>query len=249
MIYVTNTPNNTGVAIYGDYKDFEALYESLHEIVGDEGEYPSYDDARLRVLGVCYDLRHALMGDREIEFVDNGMDVDKMRRLATITSDKNIYLVINVLWPEMLFVTMALNDFVLLYARKQAKNTYTLMRHNKNIWDNTIAHIRLFQAAIAKCLKKTVSDASFARMLNLMNKDYPWVDGYVTQYIDLLNCKFIDMDKEKRLKNIPIMAKRIAEQGKEYRKLKDDLQKAAKIHKCSITDLRLIIDYPENIEW
>lgn len=36
MIYVKNTPNSTGVAIYGDYLDFENLYEALHSVVGDE---------------------------------------------------------------------------------------------------------------------------------------------------------------------------------------------------------------------
>ena len=34
MIFVKNTPNNTGVAIHGDYKDFENLYEALHTVVG-----------------------------------------------------------------------------------------------------------------------------------------------------------------------------------------------------------------------
>ena len=249
MIYVTNTPNNAGVAIYGDFKDLEALYEALHKIVGDEEQFFSYEDVRLRVLGVCYDIRHALMGDREIEFVDNGMDEEKMKRLATITNDKNIYLVINALWPEILFVTMALNDFVLLYARKQAKNTFSLMRHKRNIWDDTIAQVRVFQAAIAKCIKEIVSDTSFSRMINLLNKDYPWVGGYATQYVDMLNCKFIGIDKEKRLKNIPTMAKRLVEQGQEYRKLKSELEEAAKIHKCSVGDLRIQLEFPEYIDW
>jgi hypothetical protein len=52
MIFVTNTPNNTGVAIHGDYLDFNELYEALHEIVGDEDEFLAYGTARLRVLGV-----------------------------------------------------------------------------------------------------------------------------------------------------------------------------------------------------
>jgi hypothetical protein len=134
MLYVKNTPNNTGIAIYGDFMDFEGIYDALHTIVGDEDEYLPYDAARLRVLGVCYDIRHALMGDREIEFVDNGMDEDKMRRLATITTDKNIYLAFNVLWPEILFVTMALNDFIRLYANKQAKKSYDMMLDKRNIF-------------------------------------------------------------------------------------------------------------------
>ena len=39
MIYVKNTPNNTGVAVYGDHRDFEGLYEALHDIVGNEDEF------------------------------------------------------------------------------------------------------------------------------------------------------------------------------------------------------------------
>jgi hypothetical protein len=33
-----------------------------------------------------------------------------------------------------------------------------------------------------------------------MNKDYTWFDNYTWQYLDILNCRFINMDREKRLK-------------------------------------------------
>jgi hypothetical protein len=249
VIHVKNTPNNTGVAVYGDYMDFEELYEALHSIVGDEDEFISYEAARLRVLGVCYDIRHALMGDREIEFIDNGMNEDKMRRLSTITHDKNIYLTIHVLWPEILFVAMALNDFIRLYAKKQAKKSYDVLMDKQNIWDPSIAHVRIFQAAIAKCMKETIPESSISRTMKLMIKDYTWFDGYATQYLDLLNCKFLDMDKEKRLKNITIMAKRLAEQGDEYLKVKRDVVEAAQHYNCSVTSITLQLDYPESIEW
>lgn len=93
--------------------------------MGDEDEYVNYDAARMRVLGVCYDIRHARIGDREIEFVDNGMDPGKMKWMSTITPDKNVYLKINVLWPEMLFVTMALNDFIRLMQGSKQKRVMT----------------------------------------------------------------------------------------------------------------------------
>lgn len=249
MIHAKNTPNNTGVAIYGDNMDFKELYEALHTIVGDEGEFVSYDAARIRVLGVCYDIRHALQGDREIEFVDNGMDADKMKWMSVITPDKNVYLKINMLWPEMLFVTMALNDFIRLYARKKAKKSYDVMLDRLNIWDESIAHVRVFQSAIAKCIKKTVSEASFRRMMNLMNKDYTWVDGYATQYLDILNCRFLDMSREKRLKSIPTIAKRLAEHSDEYRQVKAEIVAAAKKFSTTEDNIRLQDDYPEYIEW
>ena len=42
MIFAKNTPNNTGIAIYGDFMDFENLYEALHNVVGDEDELIGY---------------------------------------------------------------------------------------------------------------------------------------------------------------------------------------------------------------
>ena len=102
-------------------------------------------------------------GDREIEFVVNGMDEEKKRRMSLLAPDKNVYFKIYVLWPEMLFVTMALNDFIRLYARKKAKKSYDFMLDKQNIWDKSIAMVRVLQAAIMKCVKETVSDVSFRR--------------------------------------------------------------------------------------
>jgi len=249
MIFVNNTPNNTGVAIYGDQMDFENLYEALHEVVGNEDEFAAHDAARIRVLDVCYDIRHALMGHREIEFVDNGMNADKMKWMSMIVPDKNVYLKINVLWPEMLFVTMALNDFIRLYAGKKAKKSYDVMLDKKNIWDGSIAIVRVFQAAVVKCIKETVSEASFSRMINLMNKDYTWFDGYTRQYLDILNCRFIDMTSEKRLKSIPTMAKRIAERGAEYMQVKAEVAAAAREYNTYEDNIEAPVDYPEDFEW
>jgi len=225
MVYVKNTPNNTGVAVYGDYMDFENFYEALHTVVGDEDEFVGFEAARTRVLGVCYDIRHALMGDREIEFVDNGMDEEKKRRMSVLASDKNVYLKIYVLWPEILFVTMALNDFIRLYARKKAKKSFM------------------------KCIKDTVADTSFRRMMNLINKDYTWFGGYTRQYLDILNCRFIDMHSEKRLKSIPTMAKRLAERGEEYNQIKSEVAAAARHYNTCEDNINPPVDYPEDFEW
>lgn len=251
MIFAKNTPNNTGIAIYGDFMDFENLYEALHNVVGDEDELIGYYSARIRVLGVCYDIRHALMGDREYEFMDNGLDEEKKKRMEILAPDKNMYLKIYVLWPEMLFVMIALNNFLELYAKKMAKTKYSsnLYAEAKASWDNTIAQVRILQAAVAECLKQTISEAAYARLLNVMNGRYVFTDRYITQYIDVLNDKFISMTSEKRLKNISTFAKRIAEPDREYRELEINLKEEAKKRNCDVNDLRLAIDFPEEIEW
>jgi hypothetical protein len=239
MIRVKSTKNYAGVTISGDFHDFEALYDSLHTIVGDEWEWAAFEGARLRVLGVCYDIRHALMGEREVDFVENGLDQEKMRHLSILANDKNIYLACNVLWPEILFVTMALNDFIKLYAKKQAKNDYNTFSDYRNVWDSSIAN----------CIKEAIPETSVNRVLKLMNYDYSWSDHYATQYLDELNCKFIKMDAEKRLKNISIRAKRLAEMGPEYQAVKEAVLEAARKYDCHMTELRIPTEYPEIIEW
>ncbi|QQK77190.1 hypothetical protein HUG15_17465 [Salicibibacter cibarius] len=248
MIYVKSTPNYAGVSIHGDFFDFEALYDALHTVVGEEDEFIRYEEARLRVLGVCYDIRYALLGARDITFVENGMDADKMKFFSTITSDKNVYLCANVLWPEVLFVTMALNDFIRLYAKKITKKHVNLM-DQKLMWDGAIAQVKGFQAAVIQCIKENVSDAAFRRTINLMAKDYTWFDAYATQYVDLLNIRFMDMDVEKRKKNITIMAKRLAEYGQEYRDVEGEVKRAAREYECDVGEIRLALDYPDDLDW
>ncbi|MDS1030870.1 hypothetical protein RDV78_10490 [Bacillota bacterium LX-D] len=73
------------------------MTRALHTVVGNEDKFFNYDSARARILGFCYDIRHALMGDREIEFVDNGIDEEKKKRLSVLAPDKNVNLKIYVL--------------------------------------------------------------------------------------------------------------------------------------------------------
>lgn len=248
MLFAENTPNNLGVTLCGDQKDFEYLYEALHMMVEDE-EY--FSSARIRVLGICYDIRHALMGNREYQFVENGLTNEIKKYQGFIASDKNVYLKIYVLWPEMLFVLWALNDFSLHYAKKITKNQsmYNLLTNPKLIWDRTYIQIREFQAAIADCIQETVMEHTFTRLINTMNRRSMCGVHYFTQYIDLLNIKFSEMDAEKRLKNISVYAKRIAEQSDEYQQLASEIRESAKKYNCSVDEIRLKLEYPEDMEW
>ncbi len=251
MIYAENTPNNMGVSICGDFLDFENLYDALHLVIGEEEELVEYDSAHIRVLGFCYDIRHAFMGNRDYEFVENGLDEEKKRRMEVLGPDKNIYLKVRVLWPETLFVMIALNNFLELYARKKSKAGYgsDIFVDTKTIWDPAMAQVRMLQAALAECLQKTISKASYARLLNTMNGRYVSSYKYISQYIDLLNHRFINMNPDKRIKSISVFAKRISQRDGEYEDLEDSLLQEAKIQNCHVDDLRLDLDFPEDLEW
>lgn len=246
---VRNTPNYVGIEILGDRMDLDTLYLALHTVVGEELEYKYYEGPRIRVLSVCYDLRHALMGDSDVEFVGNGLDRDKMKRMALVAQEQNLYYKTRVIWPEILFVTAALNDFIRLYAKKQAKNAPLPLLDRRAFWDPSVATVRLFQAEIVKTLKDSVAEASFSRMVNLMNKDYPWMAGYATQYVDMLNIRHLELDADERQKSLPTIAKRLMERGKEYQKMLQDITTMAHKHNCSVENIELSLDYPTQIDW
>ena len=246
MLTLKNTPNLAGIEICGDYQDLDTLYMALLMIIGDEGGYGNYEGARIRTLGVMYDIRHAFQADREFEFVQNGMDEDTMKLLGMITPDKNLYYKANVYYPEALFVTMAINDFIRLYAKKQAKSSTYPLVDKKNLWDVHIATARLFQSLVINCLKEAVTEASFKRILNLLHKDYTWTDGYATQYLDMLNIRYLEIgDREERAKALSVMVKRMIEKGKEYRQVEEEVRRMAREHNCSVEDISLVEDYPE----
>lgn len=239
MLNVNITPNCAGLQVDGDFYDFDQLYIALHEIVGEEDEYTEYSAVRIRVLGFCYDLRHANMGDRKVVHVDNGLTNEILKYHGIVGVKKNLYLSFNTYLPEILFITMALNDFIKLYEKK--------VKHP--IWNETIATVRILQSKITGCLEKILTPHKFKMMMNTINPYWQDYVNYATQYLDLLNIRFLDWDSEKRLKNINIIAKRLAEKGEEYQSVKKDVYEAAVKNDTHPNEMELKIDYPEEINW
>ena len=64
MLSVKTTENLAGVTVSGTYWDLNALYDALTNVIGEEESYPEFEACRIRVLGLCYDIRHAYQGDR-----------------------------------------------------------------------------------------------------------------------------------------------------------------------------------------
>lgn len=256
MISIKNTPNLAGVVISGDFDDFYSLVDAFYEITIDEysEKHQQFIGVSTRVLGLCYDIRHAYQGDREIELVDNNMTDGKMKWHSIITPKNNVYYQCNYLYPEMFFVMLVLNKLIELRVKDLAKTKYILNEamSKKVVWDETIAIIRVFQSQFVKCVKDTLTDATFSRWLNVMNSDYMGIEDIAGQYVDLLNINYIDMNKEKRLKNLSPTAKRIAEfrYNEDHKGIKDVVMRAAEDNHCEPGAIRLRgIEYPDFFEW
>ena len=109
--------------------------------------------------------------------------------------------------------------------------------------------MRILQTQLAEALQDTVSKHAYARIHNLLNDNHIPIIEYITQYLDILNIRFLKMDKEKRLKNISISAKRIANPNEEYFFLKHQVRKETDRLNCCVEDLKVNLDYPEDIAW
>lgn len=255
MIKFENTENLTGVSIIGDYYDLYKLVDAFHAITVDDysEKNKQYEEMSTRVLSVCYDIRHAYQGDREVILLDNNMDNEKMGYHSIITTTKNVYYKCNLLYPEMLYVTIALNELIRLRMKElsKKKSIYEITNDKNVIWDDTIATIRSFQAEFAKCVKEFLADRTFNMWLKYMtNENYILVMYH--QYIDMLNIEYINMTREKRLKNFTKISKKIAEflDSDEYLSIRKSIDNAAKKYNCHKSELKLNgTDYPEFIEW
>lgn len=239
MLEIENTPNLTGVLIKGDRYDFENLYESLHHIVGTEETVKDHYNARIRVLSLCYDLRHAMMGDRNAFFKPHGLDEEDMAYLSLVGSKHNLYLSFEFLWPELLFIVFSLEDFIPLYAK----------REKAYAWDATIMTVRHFQSLVAKLLEETVTPRQFSNIKKLMEPTSIQYEGYFTQYVDVQNIKWMNMTKEQRQKNLSVFAKRFHPESTEYQKEKEAILKAAKEYNCHPSQIHYDRDYPDWVDW
>ena len=146
MITISNTENLAGVCISGDYYDLYKLVQAFHTITINEftEQYIQYHDISTRVLGLCYHLRQAMQGNREVELKNNGMTDEQMKHFALITPKHNVYYKCYCLYPEMFFIVLALNRLVeirIRYLSKQ-KQAQDNAFDRKVIWDETIAIIR-----------------------------------------------------------------------------------------------------------
>jgi hypothetical protein len=258
MLNIELTPNLTGVTISGDIEDLQQLVDAFHFIVADENEkdYAYYESMCIRVLGVCYDVRHASMGDREALLIENGMNRDLMKFHKLVSSENNVYYRCRVLLPEMMFVVLVLNQLAVrraIIVSKQKMGSISL-RHPLALWDEEISVIRLFQAQFAKAIRGVLSEQSYARWLKMMNDDIVSVSGMARQFLDVLNFDWLEWSREKRTKQLVKLADRLTHYraDADYKAILQVINEGARSFGVHPSDVELEgFDYPdeEQIEW
>lgn len=108
MISAKPTENLAGITIEGDHDDFYEIMESIYRMTGLEESYDDYYwSVKNRLLGVCYDIRHAFMGDRDIKLVDNGVHDEMMKWHSMILPRQEVHFSVNIMFPEAVFVALS----------------------------------------------------------------------------------------------------------------------------------------------
>lgn len=239
MLALKNTENLTGVLISGDYWDLDELCTALHHLTGNESRYQDWQGARIRLLNVVHDLRSAYQGTKNVESVGNGLKKDTMKNHDFIASQHNIYYSTEILWPEIIFALVAINDFIHLY--KKYEHTTDLDIH--------IVNARKFQALIAEGLKENMSEESYTFVMQYVLSSNAYVEEYAIQYIDLLNLSYIDMSRDQRTQAFDSITHKIVVQSKDYNNFKSKILTELNKTKSTIHDFQMDIKYPDDIEW
>lgn len=261
MINIVNTKKLAGVTISGSYEDIKEIYEAIERVLG-PGE--SEDLTSLRILGVCYDLRHCFMGNREIEFVENSYHMDLQKYHKVLHPTTNVHFKVNILWLEVMFAALALDDFIKKYRDDKTfnkmMNNAGMTKEQKEYFVLTrfedIALVRLFQEKVWKAFREAVGDAAFKRLYKLAKAEEYYYsiicnyNNYCTHYLDTLEMKYIYTEPDKREKLLATLVKKIIVKGEDYYKVH---RKVSAFAVENNVPKRLVglgeVEYPDSIDW
>lgn len=252
MITAKPTEHMTGITIQGDWEDFNALVDAIHRVTSEEmGECGMFYAAEMHLLGLCYDIRHAAQGDREILQVPNGMTKEMMKFHGQIVPTTNCYFSANILFPEAIFVASAIPSLFIQGIRKVGKPkvewmpTYTLTQ-----WYQDKAMLHTLEGAIWAAFAQAVGDEVAEQILHMKERSTERYIHYLGQYIDKCNIEYIKTDVEKRKDKLRNIAKRIIKKPAAYQKMEQEITYWAKEYDTSVHELRdPKMEYPEDILW
>ena len=215
----------------------------------------------LNCLGLAYDIRHAFMGDREVKLTENGVLDEMMKQHSMIMPKNNLYYSVNVLWTEVMFVVLAMNDYIELasdpktYAAVLSEIPEEAAVEQKKRVTYSIAVVKLFQALVWQEFRKVVGDSRYNRIYKKTLNEYNFVKkleykGFCSQYIDDMTVQYIKTAVEKRPAKLAACIRSIVEKSKDYYDMEHGIYEYARENNVPITEVHMAdIEYPEDIVW
>ena len=228
MIQAKVTKNLTGITIQGDYDDFNDLVNAIYRMTGvDSNEAGLYDEVKMRLLGLCYDIRYAYMGDREVVLKDNVLNEDLKEEMGIKNCEQNIYYSVNVLYPEAIFLALAV------------PNMFICCNYYYGKRDERDQEFKIFS-----------SNSDYLKDKALLKNSREYYMHYVTQYVDYCNLEFLKTDINKRKDKLIDITKKFIKPSKEYQRMEKRIKEYSQKHQIPIYAVEDDnLEYPNEIEW
>lgn len=215
------------------------------------------------------------MGHREIETIDNGMSDELKKYHGQLYPNLNVYYSVNILWIEVIFSILAIEDLINIATNKKLSKKY--INKEMDFWFGDeedkekilkerkiekelripydISIIRMYQATVWKVLGEVLGINRYRRIKKSLTDDYMYYlplkyNGFCTQYLDILNQKYIHTNPEKRVNLLAATIRKLIKPDNEYYDIEADVKEYAIENNINYIDVRLAnVDYPEELEW
>ena len=203
--------------------------------------FPSCGDM---VYGVAYEIRKAWMGERGINLTPTHEIFSSELITEMDLPEDQILLYTQLVWTDVLFLFLVLDDLAQVYDRLQQKLN---KRQEPAHWNVVYSEIRYFQAQVILCLQEILTSGGFKRLKRaILNRNLD-LKHYYVQYPDILARRFLSMTPAKRLKSLPGMMEALAIPGEDYHQKVAEIQVEA--HRLGAKPEDIEIDLDREVEW
>lgn len=260
MITARPTEHLTGITLEGEYDDFYEIVDCIYRMTGlPDGYDDMYWGVKNRLLGLCYDIRHAYQGDRNVVLHANGVHEELMKWHSMIVPTNNVHFSVEILFPEAVFVALSVPEmypysaqYYGARARKHEEDgAFHANRYSDYLRDRAL--LDWLCSTILQALADVIGDDELEKLLRYRCRGYGYENtfrNYVTHYIDRCNLEYVRTDPNKRAAKLRNIVKRIIQKPAAYENMRQELEYAARQHGCSIYQLDdPRMEYPEDIEW
>lgn len=261
MLQVKMTPHLLGIEVSGDYDELNRLYDSVWALVGydhDKNARTSVQEAvgRERLLGLCYDLRHAYMGSRNVRMEENGMTREQAEWLGiSLPPLNNLYYSVEILYPEAMYEVMMLGSLIdsrrAQLIKKSSFSSYDA-DDPRVLFDPVCAMAAYYQSLVLEAVRSVVTANTFSRIRKQAAAGVRTVSTMYTQWMDLLNCDWCRLSADKRKSKLSTMVRDISDywNNQEYLDMMYGINSYMRETGAVLANVHLSdAEYPEEYDW
>ena len=242
MLKVELTENYAGFTIYGDYNDFDFLYDSINYLIVGEAENIGEYMMQNHLYGFLYDVRHAYQGQRGAILIDNDLNEYTRKWFGfknKDVTDKNVCFCFNYLLPDLLLDMILIKHFI-NKVNKKVNDEY----------NSYINMVKFFYSIVLYSLDGFLTKIRFNKVKKGLLNAFMVDTLFVPQWFEIISTDYAKMTKKEREKEFMHIVSAIYNfmDYEDYYNMKKRMTAICENEKCSLDDIHYD-DYPEEIVW